>query len=249
MRPSVAEGYVLRTWKLGEADLVVSLFTREEGILRGVARAARRSRRRFGGALEPLTRVRVRFVERPSSDLARLEELEPIRSYFGAQSDPAVAAAFAYVAEMVEQFGREKEADDPFFRLVGAVAEGLDRGVDPLLAARYFEAWTLRLQGLLPDLRICPSCERPLTAGGWYDRRHGEVSCARCLPPASGGERIEPGVFALAGSILTRPLDAVHECRPAPATVAGLGSLLAGILARFLERPFRSLRILEGLSA
>jgi DNA repair protein RecO (recombination protein O) len=248
MKPRTAEAFVLQTWSLGEADLLVSLFTREEGKLRGVGRSARRSRKRFAGALEPLTRVRVTFVEREGSDLARLEEMEVVRSYFPAQAEPAVLAAFAYVAEVIDQFAREKQADERTFRLVGSVLDGLARGIDPRLAARYFETWTLRLQGLLPDLQACPSCGRPLAAGGWYDRRHGEVSCAGCPPESGAGERVDAGALHLAASVLAEPLEAVAARRPEPAAVAGLGALMTSILARFLERPLRSLRLLEELS-
>ncbi len=52
-----SEAIVLRSYPLREADLLVSFFTRQEGKLRGVARAAKKSKKRFGGSLEPLTRV------------------------------------------------------------------------------------------------------------------------------------------------------------------------------------------------
>src|SRR5665213_3385242 len=70
------EAIVLRTWPFHEADLLVSLFTREQGKVKGVARHAMRSRRRFGGALEPATHVRASYAERPRQDLARLDSFE-----------------------------------------------------------------------------------------------------------------------------------------------------------------------------
>ena len=249
MRPRTAEGYVLRSWKLGESDLLVVFFTCEEGKLRGVARGARASRKRFGGALEPLTRVQVSFVEREGQDLARIRDLEVRRSFFEAQSDPAVAAACAYVAEVADQFGREKEEDARFFRLLGTVLEGLSRGVDPLLAARYFEVWTLRLQGLLPDLRVCCSCERSLLGGGArFDRRQGEMACRECAPAGAGDPAVTPGALRLAGTMLREPLSAVQESRPPDREVRALARLVAAILARFLERPFQSLKLLEELT-
>ena len=65
-----AEAIVLRTWPIREADQIVALFTREFGKVKGVAKAAAKSRRRFGGALEPMTHVRASFVEKPSRDRA-----------------------------------------------------------------------------------------------------------------------------------------------------------------------------------
>ena len=69
-----SEAIVLRTYPMREADLLVTLFTRMEGKVRGVARSAKRSRRRFGGALEPMTCVRAVYEDREKQEQARKEE-------------------------------------------------------------------------------------------------------------------------------------------------------------------------------
>jgi len=245
LKPRSAEAFILRTSRLGESDVLVSLFTEEEGKLRGVARGARRSRRRFAGALEPLTRVRVSFVEREGRDLARIDDLEVRQSFFQAQAEPAVAAACGYVVEVVDQFAREKEPDERFFRLVGTVLDGLSRGVDPRLAARYFEVWTLRLQGLLPDLRACSSCGQSFSGAARFEPRLGELQCARCAAEGAGATRVARGALVLAGTILTEPLLAVAERGVDRDELLKLARLLTAILARFVERPFRSARLLE----
>ena len=74
------EAIVLRVWPFQEADLLVSLFTREQGRVKGVARHAMRSRRRFGGALEPMTYVRATYAERPKQELMRLDAFEILSS-------------------------------------------------------------------------------------------------------------------------------------------------------------------------
>ena len=71
-----SEAIVLRTYPLREADLLVTLFTRLEGKVKGVARAAKKSRKRFGGALEPLTYVRAYYEDRERQELARLDSCE-----------------------------------------------------------------------------------------------------------------------------------------------------------------------------
>ena len=75
-----SEAIVLRTYPLREADLLVTLFTRAEGKVKGVARSAKKSRRRFGGALEPLTYVRVFYEDRERQELARLDSCEILES-------------------------------------------------------------------------------------------------------------------------------------------------------------------------
>src|SRR2546428_4530214 len=75
-----SEAIVLRTYPLREADLLVTLFTRLEGKVRGVARSAKKSKRRFGGALEPLTYVRASYEDRERQELARLDFCEVLES-------------------------------------------------------------------------------------------------------------------------------------------------------------------------
>ena len=71
--PHHGEAIVLRTWPFHEADLLISFFTRDQGRVKGVARHAMKSRRRFGGALEPATHVRAHYTERPRQELVRLD--------------------------------------------------------------------------------------------------------------------------------------------------------------------------------
>src|SRR5260370_948198 len=75
-----SEAIVLRSYPLREADLLVSFFTRQEGKLRGVARAAKKSKKRFGGSLEPLTRVTLYYEDRTGHDLARLDSCDVLES-------------------------------------------------------------------------------------------------------------------------------------------------------------------------
>src|SRR6202011_2856463 len=106
------EAIVLRTWPFHEADLLVSLFTREQGRVKGVARHAMRSRRRFGGALEPMTYVRASYAERPKQELVRLDAFEILSSPLAKPIDYARTAALQFVAEGVEGGLREGRPED-----------------------------------------------------------------------------------------------------------------------------------------
>ncbi len=246
MRARTAEAFVLRTSSLGESDVLVTLFTREQGKVRGVARSARRSRKRFGGALEPATHVQADFVEKEGRDLAQIRELEILHSYFEMQREPAVAAACAYLCEVTEQFAREQEVDELFFRLLGSVLDGLQGGVDPSLAARYFELWTCRIQGFLPDLRNCAACERLLEHGASYQPQHGELVCPGCGGESGAGLPVTGAVLELARRMLAQPVSAVVA---GEATAAhGLGHLVEAILLQFVERPFISRKFLEEMT-
>src|SRR5260370_27826279 len=99
----VGEAIVLRVWPFHEADLLVSLFTREQGRVKGVARHAMRSRRRFGGALEPMTHVRASYSEWPKQELVRLDAFEILSSPLTRPVDYARTAALELVGEVLEE--------------------------------------------------------------------------------------------------------------------------------------------------
>jgi len=245
VRTRRVEAFVLRSDALGESDLLLSLFSLEEGKLRGAARGGRRSRRRFGGAFEPLTRVRVTFRESEGRPLARVDDLEIVQSFFAMQADPRVAAACAYAAELAEQFGREKEPDPRFFRLLATAAEGLDAGVEPYVAARYLELWTLRLQGILPSLSECEGCGGRLDAGAGLHPGEGDLRCRRCLPGRGG---ISAVGFAWIAGALSATLPQVAAVRIEERELEAVGRMLSALLLRFVERPFRAPRVLEEVS-
>src|SRR5271156_1313274 len=148
------EAVVLRTWPIHEADQIVSVFTRDYGKIKGVAKAAARSRRRFGGALEPMTHVRAHYAEKPSQELVRLDSFDILHSPLAEPVDYARAAALAFFAEVLEQTLPDHDPHDVVFRLLLSVLEqtradhifrpldhasyGLAAGFDPLSLLRRF---------------------------------------------------------------------------------------------------------------
>ena len=110
-----AEALVLRTWPLHEADQIVSLFTRDQGKLKGVAKSSAKSRKRFGGALEPMTYVLASYVEKPRQELVRLDSCEILASPLSAPVDYARAAALAFFAEVLEETLPDHDPQDPSF--------------------------------------------------------------------------------------------------------------------------------------
>jgi DNA repair protein RecO len=143
----VSEALILRTYALGESDRIVVFLTRDRGKKRGVAKNARQSRRRFGGALEPMTHGRVSYVEHERRDLVRLDFVEPLVSPLAAASGEAYGYV-GYFAELLDEWAQDSDPNETLFRLGASVVGALKAGapVDPL--ARYFEYWLLRLQGV-----------------------------------------------------------------------------------------------------
>jgi DNA repair protein RecO (recombination protein O) len=142
-----ADALILRTYKLGESDRIVVFLTRDRGKKRGVAKNARQSRRRFGGALEPMTCGRVEYVERERRDLVSLHYVEVRCSPLSAADGEALSYV-GYFAELIDEWAPEADPNEALFRLGSSVVDAIAAGVPIEPLARYFEFWLLRLQGV-----------------------------------------------------------------------------------------------------
>ncbi len=243
------EAYVLGTSELGEADLIVTLLAEHYGRVRGVGASARKSRRRFGGALEPMTRVAASWVERDGRELHRIESLEPLRSFATMQSDPARQAACSVLSEITAATVRDEQPEAATFRLLGAVLEALEGGLHPWLAVRYAEYWTLKLHGVLPDLLRCAECGEPLPASGarWAVGGSGFL-CSRC-PKPQGAVAFRSDELAALAAIDKNPPHALDFPKEIARPSGPLELLLRGTLEAFAERSFRSYRHLRAATS
>src|SRR6202161_2538048 len=159
-----SEAVVLRTWPVQEADLIVSFFTRDYGRVKGAAKSALKSRKRFGGALEPMTVARAWFAERPRQELVRLDQVEIIRSPLSAPVDHVRMAVLSFFAEVLDEALPEHDPQETVFRLLLAVLEQAT-SEQPWMQLTYFSLWMTRLMGLLPDLGHCTACGEAINAG------------------------------------------------------------------------------------
>ncbi len=178
------EAIVLRTYRLGEADKIVSLFARQMGRLRAVAAGARRIKSRYGSTLEPMSYIRLWVFERENRDLLRINSAELLESFFDMQKDYRVQVAAQYVAEVAERFLPEREVNERAFRLLIAVLKALKRSGEVGRPLLYFDYWLLRLGGFLPELDACGACGRSLEGRPAYYGEGAEyLVCASCKAP------------------------------------------------------------------
>jgi DNA repair protein RecO (recombination protein O) len=144
------DALILRTYKLGESDRIVVFLTRDRGKKRGVAKNARQSRRRFGGALEPLTYGRVGYMERERRELVSLHYVEAVRSPMsGMSGENGEALGHAsYFAELIDEWAQDADPSETLYRLGTSMVDAMAVGVPIEPLARYFEYWLLKLQGV-----------------------------------------------------------------------------------------------------
>ena len=156
MAAHASEAFVLRTYPLREADLIVSFLTRDLGRLRGVARRAKRPKSPFGSGLERLSHVKLYFFQRETRELVSLDSCELITSQFALAADYSAGVALDHVAEVAEQLLPPAEPSELFFRLLLAILDYLRvrQGEGVWQALTYFDLWAVKLSGFLPELRV-----------------------------------------------------------------------------------------------
>lgn len=174
------EGVVLRTRDLGEHDRLVTLYTRDLGKLTATARGARRSRSRFGGALELFTCGVVVGFERQGKDLLRLDHFDIRWSFRRLRED---LERLGEGARMVEALGRLVEERDPqpaCFALLLRALRALEAG-PPARVQLAFTLHLLDLAGHRPRLDRCAGCAREVAGSpATFDPSQGGVACPRC---------------------------------------------------------------------
>lgn len=238
-----SEAIVLRSYPLREADLLVTLFTRLEGKVRGVARSAKKSKRRFGGALEPLTYVRAFYDVRERQELVRLDACEVIESPMASEVSYARAVALGHIAELLDELLPDREVNDAIFRLTLSVLHVV-KGPEIWMPVTYFDLWLTRLVGFLPELTECVVCGRDLNGSRAYFHALADgLMCPEDKRLASSelfGES-----RALAGRMFRAPVESFAEEAWPKAQGADLRKFLMQILQRHMEKKLVTVAMLE----
>uniref|UniRef100_A0A831UE08 DNA repair protein RecO n=1 Tax=Geobacter metallireducens TaxID=28232 RepID=A0A831UE08_GEOME len=239
METTRTEAIVLAAMDYRESDRIVTLFTLEHGKVRGVAKGAKRSVRRFGPALEPFARIGVELVLREG--LSSLRGADIVTLYPGIRGDLRAIGLAGYAVELADRYLPDGAPSPRLFRLLAAYLERLDQG-EPLPSdRRFFEANFLNILGYRISLDRCSSCGAELSAAA--ERRVGAAGMVLCVGCGRCGTPVGPEAAAL----LTRCLATSRFGAIAfsPAALREAGALLDGAIAAHLTRPLNSLAFLK----
>jgi DNA repair protein RecO (recombination protein O) len=175
-----SEAFILRTFHVGEQDKIVVFFAKNKGIIKGIAKGARKFRNRFGSGLEPLSHVNLHYYEKEHRELVVLNNCDLIESNFDLQRDVDRTFVLSYFSELIEEFFPSREQDDILFRLLETTLEAMKEGGDLDLLGAYFEAWILKINGYLPSFKKCRKCRKEITDAAWLSLNKEGVYCESC---------------------------------------------------------------------
>jgi DNA repair protein RecO (recombination protein O) len=239
-----AEAIVLRQFKLGEADKVLTLYTREYGKIRAVAKGVRKPSSRKSGHLDLLTAVQIQLAHGRTFDI--ITQAQASDMFLNLKSDLDRLSRGLYVAELLDAFTDERMAASALYDLTLGTLQRLSEDEPPAVSLRYFELQLVHLLGWRPELHRCPACAATLQAeAGFFHGASGGVVCPDCARSRSGMQRISLPAFKVLRLWQDSPWETARRVRLEPDLDDELERLLRHYLRHLLERDLKSADFLD----
>lgn len=223
-----------------DTDRIVSLFSRDHGKISGIARGARKSVKRFGGALELFARLSIHF--QPREPLVTISAVDIRTIYPQIRATMAGIAHAGYAVELVAALAPERYPSPRLFRLLTAYLQHLDQA--PALPAdrHVFEINLLNILGYRPPLEACAGCGASLAVSGgrWAGKAVHAVYCQNCT---TTGQQLGTATIAtLRNALTTGRFGQISFSRE---TLDETDAFLHDFIAAHIHRPLNSLAFLR----
>lgn len=240
------DAIVIRRRDWGEADRLLTLYTRAQGKMQAVAKGARKPTSRKAGHVELFSRTQLLVARARSIDI--ITQAETLDSYRALRENLEASTLAHYFAELLDRFTGEAEPDEALFDLLSLAFTWLCETEDLRLVARYFELRLLDLAGFGPELHVCPGCRKslePIVSN--FSPAEGGVLC-----PACGNKRRDaPALSLRAFKVLrygqTRDWNRFRRLRLTASLHAELEKTLYHYLVFVLERNLKAVEFLRQL--
>jgi DNA repair protein RecO (recombination protein O) len=245
--PHQTEAIVLRVLDYGESDRIVTFFTHDFGKIRGIAKGARKSRKRFANALEPFSCLRIQFTRKRPESLALISACDVLAHFSGIRGDLEKTLAASYMIDLADHFTPEDKKNDILFALLHDFLLFLDGTVMSDSLLRFFEIRLLKIAGYDPVLSYCLRCKTPVGKQKAYlfDAAKGGLVCEAC------GQGVADAVGVSLGTIRTLQMGGEMEIDRLGRLILSVQSadesrrLLAHFIRHILGRELKSVHVLN----
>jgi len=234
------EAVVLRHADWGEADRLLTLYTRERGKVRAIAKGARKIRSRKAGHLEPFTRVTLQLAR--GHDLLIVTQADTLDAYLPIHENLVKTSHASYVVELLDRFTYEDDTENTsIFRLLTEALTRLGKEADPWLASRYYEVRLLDLLGYRPHLFTCAKCGREIKAENqFFSAAQGGVLCPTCGTGMPGVWSVSVEALKYLRHFQRSSYSDAQRARPAAEVQDEVEALLQRYVTYLLERALNS---------
>lgn len=240
-----ASAVVLRHVDWGEADQLLTLYTREQGMVRAIAKGARKITSRKGGHLQPFTHITVQLAK--GRDLLIVTQVETINAFLPLHDDLVKTGHAAYAVELLLRFSYEDEGANPaIFRLLVETLGRIEVENDAWLAVRYYEMRLLDAVGFRPQLFECANCGREILAEDqFFSLTAGGVICPRCGGGLPNLPKISLEALKYLRHFQRSSYKDASRARPSSEVQKEAETLMQGYFTYLLERELNTLGFIK----
>jgi len=239
------EAVVLRHADWGEADRLLTLYTRERGKVRAIAKGARKVKSRKAGHLEPFTRVTLQLAR--GRDLLIVTDADTIDAYQPLREDLIKTGYASYLVELLDRFTYEEESENyNIFRLLTESLSRVANEPDPWLAIRYYEVHLLDHLGFRPQLFECANCREEIEAvDQFFSAAQGGVLCPRCGAGLPGVWNVSVEALKYLRHFQRSSYAETQRARPSPQVRDEVEALMQHYVTYLLERGLNTPKFLR----
>lgn len=240
-----AQGINLRHHSLGEADRIVSIFTREQGLIRVVAKGSKKTTSRLGGRIDLLQCNALQVASGRNLDV--LTGAETIKSFSGLRSDYTRLTFALFLAEVLHGLLLERHPQPELYDLFAGTLAMLEVFDRPDLLALWFQLHALTDLGHRLGLDSCHVCAIAITEGARgmaFDLTMGALLCAQCRIGIGDARPINGAGVGLLQRLRRTGVEALASDDTDPALVLACQKLLGDYFSRLMEKELKSLKVL-----
>jgi DNA repair protein RecO (recombination protein O) len=243
------EAIVMGGWDLGEADRIVSFFTRKKGSIRAVAAGARRMRSKFGGRLQLFTHGHLIYFGKENRNLVHINEFEPLHSFQSLRSDLDRLSHGCYLVELASHLVWEGEVSEEIFSLLLRSLLRLEAGAEAFHVEKGFEAVLLQIAGYRPELGKCLKCKRPPGEDGmvYLFPEEGGILCSDCRTNLSPSFPLSPASLSYLTEARGGDLQRLMAAALSAQERKEVAQAMRAYLSHILQRNLRTVAFLEQL--
>ena len=240
---------VIKTLDYGESDRIVTLYTSDFGKIKGIAKGAKKSKRRFSNALELFTLSKLIFFDKRESGLVRIEECDIVDAFPTIREDIRKIAFGCYFAELVDETTAEREANTDLFNTLKVFLSLLSNGEAETQILRVFEIRLLSLLGYRPELNRCLRCNEPFEPGGQarFSVKKGGLLCEKCSRGYTDLIPVSLGTAKMLQVAVEMDLSKVHRLKFSKQALVEGEAILSTLIQYHINKELKSKKFLKDL--
>ena len=240
-------GFVLRTLSYSESDLIVTFYSYDFGKLKGIAKGAKRSKKRFANVFEPFSLTNIIFTRKSRDMLAFIESCDIIDHYHNIRQDMEKTLMASYFIDLTDHFSPEGKKNEKVFQLLQDFLLMLGREKASDATVRFFEMRLLKLAGFEPALDQCIVCKTPVTNGNsyYFHAHEGGIKCSACANPQRYEQPVSAGTVRTLLMGKDMDIDKIKLVALTDSLAMESRNILIGFITHVLGREVKSLKVME----